>query len=121
MRPMRCSRTAGFQGRSMLIMVAAACNGNVNANLGAQFSNSSNTVKDFQARICRMRKLDDGTRMKYAEKEPADLGYLERTTIHPGEVVYGYIYTDDRKGVDLFVKVKINGIDYLFEWDDSKK
>ena len=102
-------------------MMPAARNGNVNANLGAQFSNSSNTVKDFQARICRMRKLDDGTRMKYAEKEPTDLGYLERTTIHPGEVVYGYIYTDDRKGVDLFVKVKINGIDYLFEWDDSKK
>lgn len=102
-------------------MMPAARNSNVNTNLGAQFSNSSNTVKDFQARICRMRKLDDGTRMKYAEKEPTNLGYLERTTIHPGEVVYGYIYTDDRKGVDLFVKVKINGIDYLFEWDDSKK
>lgn len=102
-------------------MMPAARNSNVNTNLGAQFSNSSNTVKDFQARICRMRKLDDGTRMKYAEKEPTNLGYLERTTIHPGEVVYGYIYTDDCKGVDLFVKVKINGIDYLFEWDDSKK
>lgn len=102
-------------------MMPAARNSNVNTNLGAQFSNSSNTVKDFQARICRMRKLDDGTRMKYADKEPTDLGYLERTTIHPGEVIFGYIYTDDRKGVDLFVKVKINGIDYLFEWDDSKK
>lgn len=102
-------------------MMPAARNSNVNTNLGAQFSNSSNTVKDFQARICRMRKLDDGTRMKYAEKEPTNLGYLERTTIHPGEVIYGYIYTDDRKGVDLFVKVKINGIGYLFEWDDSKK
>lgn len=102
-------------------MMPAARNSNVNTNLGAQFSNSSNTVKDFQARICRMRKLDDGTRMKYADKEPTDLGYLERTTIHPGEVIFGYIYTDDRKGVDLFVKVKINGIDYLFEWNDSKK
>ena len=102
-------------------MMPASRSGNVNTNLGAQFSNSSNTVKDFQARICRMRKLDDSTHMKYADKEPTDLGYLERTTVHPGEVIYGYIYTDDRKGVDLFVKVKINGIDYLFEWDDSKK
>ena len=102
-------------------MMPASRSGNVNTNLGAQFSNSSNTVKDFQARICRMRKLDDSTHMKYADKEPTDLGYLERTTIHPGEVIYGYIYTDDRKGVDLFVKVKINGIDYQFEWDDSKK
>ena len=102
-------------------MMPASRSGNVNTNLGAQFSNSSNTVKDFQARICRMRKLDDSTHMKYADKEPTDLGYLERTTVHPGEVIYGYIYTDDRKGVDLFVKVKINDIDYLFEWDDSKK
>ena len=102
-------------------MMPASRSGNVNTNLGAQFSNSSNTVKDFQARICRMRKLDDSTHMKYADKEPTDLGYLERTTVHPGEVIYGYIYTDDRKGVDLFVKVKINGIDYQFEWDDSKK
>ena len=107
--------------KSMINLDLDPSHGNVNANLGAQFSNSSNTVKDFQARICRMRKLDDGTRMKYADKEPTDLGYLERTTIHPGEVIFGYIYTDDRKGVDLFVKVKINGIDYLFEWDDSKK
>lgn len=97
-------------------------NTNVNANLGAQvFNNNSNTVKDFQARICRMYKLDEGTRVQSSEKAPQDLGYLERTTIHPGEVVYGYIYTDDRKGVDLYVDVKINGIDYLFEWDDSKK
>ena len=102
-------------------MMPTSRSGNVNTNLGAQFSSSSNTVKDFQARICRMRKLDDSTHMKYADKEPTDLGYLERTTIHPGEVIYGYIYTDDRKGVDLFVKVKINGIDYQFEWDDSKK
>ena len=86
-------------------MMPASRSGNVNTNLGAQFSNSSNTVKDFQARICRMRKLDDSTHMKYADKEPTDLGYLERTTVHPGEVIYGYIYTDDRKGVDLFVKV----------------
>lgn len=102
--------------------LATQGNTNVNANLGAQvFNNNSNTVKDFQTRICRMYKLDEGTRVQSSEKAPQDLGYLERTTIHPGEVVYGYIYTDDRKGVDLYVDVKINGIDYLFEWDDSKK
>ena len=102
--------------------LATQGNTDVNANLGAQvFNNNSNTVKDFQTRICRMYKLDEGTRVQLSEKAPQDLGYLERTTIHPGEVVYGYIYTDDRKGVDLYVDVKINGIDYLFEWDDSKK
>ena len=96
---------------------------NVNANLGAQVfdAGTSNTLKDFQTRICRMQQLEDGNRMKYSDKMPEDLGYLERTTIHPGEVVSGYLYTTDRKAADLFVKVKIKGIDYLFEWKASKK
>ncbi len=96
---------------------------NVNANLGAQVfdAGTSNTLKDFQARVCRMQQLEEGNRMKYSDKMPEDLGYLERTTIHPGEVVSGYLYTSDRKAADLFVKVKVKGIDYLFEWKTSKK
>lgn len=96
---------------------------NVNANLGAQVfdAGTSNTIKDFQMRICKMRQLEAGNRMKYSEKMPEDLGYLERTTIHPGEVVSGYLYTSDRKAADLFVKVKIKGIAYEFEWKATKK
>lgn len=52
---------------------------------------------------------------------PEDLGYLERTTVHPGEIVSGYLYTSDRKAVDLFVKVTIKGVNYLFEWKEEKK
>lgn len=96
---------------------------NVNANLGAQVfdAGTANLLKDFQSRICKMRKLEAGNRMRYAEKMPEDLGYLERTTIHPGEIVSGYLYTSHRKASDLFVKVKMNGIDYLFEWKQEKK
>lgn len=96
---------------------------NVNANLGAQVfdSGTANLLKDFQTRICKMRKLEAGNRMRYAEKMPEDLGYLERTTIHPGEIVSGYLYTSDRKVSDFFVKVNIKGIDYLFEWKQEKK
>ncbi len=96
---------------------------NVNANLGARVfdAGTSNTIKDFQMRICKMRQLEAGNRMKYSEKMPEDLGYLERTTIHPGEVVSGYLYTSDCKAADLFVKVKIKGIAYEFEWKATKK
>lgn len=96
---------------------------NVNANLGAQVfsAGTSNTLKEFQKRICNMKVLADGNRMKYAEKMPEDLGYLERTTVHPGEIVSGYLYTSDRKAVDLFVKVTIKGVNYLFEWKEEKK
>ncbi len=91
---------------------------NVNSNLGAQVFNAgtSNTLKEFQRRMCEMKVLDDDTHMRYAEKLPEDLGYLERTTVHPGEIVSGYLYTSDSKAADLFVNVQINGIDYLFEW-----
>lgn len=94
----------------------------VNANLGAKVFNAgtSDTLKEFQKRICRMRKLDESTRMKFTDKEPEDLGYLERTTVHPGEAVTGYIYTSDKKAVDLYVKVNINGIDYLFNWKQGR-
>lgn len=96
---------------------------NVNANLGAQVFNAgtSNTLKEFQKRVCNLKKIDSSNRMKYSEKMPEDLGYLERTTVHPGEVVSGYLYTSDRKAVDLYVKVKIEGIDYLFNWKEDKK
>ena len=94
----------------------------VNANLGAKVFNAgtSDTLKEFQKRICRMRKLDESTRMKFTDKEPEDLGYLERTTVHPGEAVTGYLYTPRKKAVDLYVKVKINGIDYLFNWKQGR-
>ena len=96
---------------------------NVNANLGAKVFNAgtSNTLKEFQKRICNLRTIGGNNRMRYSEKMPEDLGYLERTTVHPGEVVSGYLYTSDRKAVDLYVNLKIDGINYLFNWKEDKK
>ncbi len=105
------------------VVVEQVQENNVNANLGAQVFNAgtSNTLKEFQKRICKLQKLEDNNRMKYSEKMPEDLGYLERTTVYPGEIVSGYLYTSDRKASDLFVKIKIKGVDYLFDIKDSKK
>lgn len=105
------------------VVVEQVQENNVNANLGAQVFNAgtSNTLKEFQKRICKLQKLEDNNRMKYSEKMPEDLGYLERTTVYPGEIVSGYLYTSDRKASDLFVKIKIKGVDYLFDIKDNKK
>lgn len=96
---------------------------NVNENLGASVfdAGASNTLKRFQERIVKLKKLAGENRMRYANREHEDLGYLERTTVHPGEVVSGFLYTDDKKVDDLFVKVCVNGIDYLYEWKADKK
>ena len=104
-------------------MVETERENNVNANLGAKVFNAgtSNTLKEFQKRICNLRTIGGNNRMRYSEKMPEDLGYLERTTVHPGEVVSGYLYTSDRKAVDLYVNLKIDGINYLFNWKEDKK
>ena len=90
---------------------------NTNANLGANVFNSSDTsLQSFQKSIVSLKELTGESRMPYTERLPKDLGYLERTTVHPNEAVSGYVYTSDRKAEDLFVKVRVGGIDYLFEW-----
>lgn len=96
---------------------------NVNANLGAQEFGvgTSNTVKTFQERMVTLKEISGENRYQYAERLPEDLGYLERTTVHPGEIVSGFIYTSSRKTEDLFVNITINGIDYLFEWKTPKR
>lgn len=105
------------------VVVEQVQENNVNANLGAQVFNAgtSNTLKEFQKRICSLKKLEDNSRMRYSEKMPEDLGYLERTTVYPGEIVSGYVYTSDRKATDLFINIKIKGIDYLFDLKENKK
>ena len=96
---------------------------NVSENLGASVfdSGTSHTLKAFQESIIKLKTLVKGNKMKYAEREHDDLGYLERTTVHPGEMVAGFLLTDDKKVDDLFVKLTINGVSYLYEWKTEKK
>ena len=96
---------------------------NVSENLGASVfdAGTSNTLKAFQERIISLKTLVNTNRMKYAEREHDDLGYLERTTVHPGEMVAGFLLTDDKKVDDLFVEVTIGGIMYVYEWKTEKK
>lgn len=100
------------------VVVANEKENNVNANLGASVFNAgtSNTVKAFQENMIKLKELIDENRMRYAERKPEDLGYLERTTVHPGEVMTGFVYTETKKVDELFVKLIINGITYIYQW-----
>ncbi len=96
---------------------------NINANLGASVFNAgtSNTIKAFQERIISMKELIDENRMRYAEGRPEDLGYLERTTVHPGEIMSGFVLTDLKKADELTVKLTVNGITYTYKWENVRK
>lgn len=100
------------------VVVANEKEDNVNVNLGASVFNAgtSHTVKAFQENMIKQKELTDENRMRYAERKPEDLGYLERTTVHPGELMTGFVYTDTKKVDELFVKLTINGITYTYQW-----
>lgn len=99
------------------VMVVYEHEDNTNANLGVNsYSSTELSPQTFQKNVIELIELTGESQMRYAERLPEDLGYLERTTIHPNEIVSGYVYTSDRKAEDLFVKVRVGGIDYLFEW-----
>ncbi len=100
------------------VVVANEKEDNVNANLGASVFNAgtSHTVKAFQENMIKLKELIDENRMRYAERKPEDLGYWERTTVHPGELMTGFVYTETKKVDELFVKLIINGITYIYQW-----
>ena len=96
---------------------------NINTSLGASVfdAGTSNTIKAFQERIVRMKELSDENRMRYAERKVEDLGYLERTTVHPGEIMAGFVFTDAKKSDKFTVKLSINGIAYTYTWNNVTK
>ena len=48
-------------------------------------------------------------------------GYLKRTTIHPGEIISGYVNIERIGGKEMTVIIDIQGAKYTFPWDVSKK
>lgn len=94
---------------------------NLNNNLGAtMFDETMNTLSDFQQRMIQKKELTENTHIM-ADNEPEDIEYLQRTTVHPGEAVSGYLLIDDKKMDFLHVEMTVNGILYPYKWDLRKK
>lgn len=56
-----------------------------------------------------------------ADRRTREEGYLKKTTIHPGESILGFINVKRKKGLEMRVVIPLNGWDYVFDWDVSKK
>lgn len=100
------------------VVVTTEKENNINVNLGASVfeAGTSNTIKVFQENIIKLKELIDENRMRYAEGKLENLGYLERTTVHPGEVMSGFVYTGTKKVDQLLIKITINGIAYTYTY-----
>lgn len=94
---------------------------NLNRNLGAtMFDETMNTLHDFQQRMIQKKELTENTHVM-ADNEPEDIEYLQRTTVHPGEAVSGFLLISDKKMDFLQVEMTVNGILYPYKWDLRKK
>ena len=92
----------------------------LNNYLGATlFDETLITIKDFQERMIYKQEFLEN---KYilADNTPENIEYLQRTTVHPGETVSGYLLINNKKADTLYVDIVINGILYPFLWDLNK-
>lgn len=92
----------------------------LNSYLGAtMFDETTNTIKDFQQRMINKKEFLENKHIM-ADNTPENIEYLQRTTIHPGESVSGYLLISNKKADFLYVDVTINGILYPYKWDLRK-
>lgn len=90
-------------------------------------SSTTYTYNSYEAqlqRTMRMNQLMDWENAMYQEREARSRDYLRRTTINPGEAIYGYVNIEQyhaRKEKGLWVVVDINGAKYPFNWNVAKK
>ena len=93
----------------------------LNSYLGAtMFDETTNTIKDFQQRMINKKEFLENKHIM-ADNTPENIEYLQRTTVHPGEAISGYLLIPNKKIDFLYVDVTINGILYPYKWDMSKK
>lgn len=75
------------------------------------------TVQEFQEEMLKRNELSDCAPVYHEDNKIADIEYIRRTTIHPGEGVYGFLLTDNKKTDLFFIEMVINGITYKYKWD----
>lgn len=93
----------------------------LNGNLGATvFDENMNTLTVFQNRMIQKQELVESTHVM-ADNKAEDVEYLRRTTVHPGESVFSYLLTDNKKADFLHLDVTVGGILYPYIWDLRKK
>lgn len=90
-------------------------------------SSTTVTYNSYEAqlqRTMRYNQLMDWENAMYQEREAQSRDYLRKTTINPGEAIYGYVNIEQykaRKEKGLLVVVDINGAKYPFYWNVAKK
>ena len=95
---------------------------------GSYYGNSSTTsttvsydgAAAYQAQVIASNRIANYEHALLEDRTIKQEGYLKKTTIHPGDVIQGYVNIKRVKGDSMVVSVDINGAKYEFPWDVSK-
>lgn len=80
-----------------------------------------NSTAAYQANMAATAQLMVLGKQMELDKRIREEGYLKKTTIHPSEGILGYMNVKREKGKSMRVVIPINGEDYVFLWDVTKK
>ena len=80
-----------------------------------------NAYAASQANTTAMTNMIIMSKQMEQDRKFRDEGYLKKATIHSGEGIYGYMNIKYKKGKSVLIKITINGREYFFNWDVSKK
>ncbi|MBQ2376318.1 MAG: hypothetical protein II298_06605 [Bacteroidales bacterium] len=81
---------------------------------------SYNAAAAYQAQVIASERINSLENNLLSERISKNEGYLKRTTIYPGESIYGYVNIKRKSGINLIVNIMINGVIYPFHWDVQK-
>ncbi len=108
--------SAGYSTSTTITSYSGAISGS-----SISTTTSYNPTLAFQAQVLASDRIAFYGNALLAERETKDVGYLKKTTIYPGEIIYGYINIEQGSGKDLTVNLDVNGIAYPFKWALERK
>lgn len=115
---LRASSSAGVAGAigSNGWGVGAYASGRTDAYLAKTTINSFDGAAAYQANVIASDRITSFNNALYEERQAKDAGYLKRTTLNPGESIYGYVMIQRIKGESMSICVTIEGANFIFPW-----
>ncbi len=113
--------SAGFNAGSAGYSTSYSTTTSPNGYAYSTVTTTYNPNATYQANIAANAQISALGKTMAEERTIKEQGYLKKTTIHPNEVIVGYMNIKRKKGNNLFINIPLNGCVYSFEWNVNKK
>lgn len=108
---------AGMAGYSTSTSSTVGTNGSLYFTSTTHYNANAAT----QARMAADQQINSLGRLFEQERNIKRQGYLKKTTIHPNEILFGYMNIKRKKGKLQIVDIDIDNCKFCYIWDVEKK